>query len=80
MRSLTKGACVCMFEKQLCEMYPNGGKLDYWTAQLMWSEFIDDLCRRGRITLKQYESWTNPMKYGKPVIIRVKRNVPALSL
>ena len=25
-----------------------------------WSIFTDDLCKDGFITLKQYETWTNP--------------------
>ena len=71
---------VSEFKNTLCQMYPEGGTLDYWTAQLMWTEFIDDLCRRGIISDKQFANWTNPMKYGRPVRIRVKRDVPALRL
>lgn len=25
-----------------------------------WNDFTDSLCKEGRITLKQYESWTHP--------------------
>ena len=25
-----------------------------------WSYFTDDLCREGYITMKKYESWSNP--------------------
>lgn len=25
-----------------------------------WNNFTDDLCKSGKITLKQYENWTNP--------------------
>ena len=75
---MNKAWCVDGFQRMLCEMYPEGGRLDYWTAQLMWIEYIDGLCRQGKITQEQFGSWTNPMKYGKPVRIRVRRDVPAL--
>ncbi len=74
---MNKAWCVDKFQEILCDMYPNGGVLDYWTAQLMWTEYIDDLCRQGKITQDQFNNWTNPMKYGKPVKIRVRRDVPA---
>jgi len=75
-----KSWAVSEFEDMLCRMYPEGETLDYWTAQLMWTEFIDDLCKRGIISDKQFASWGNPMKYGKPVRIRVRRDVHSLKL
>lgn len=78
-RPISKSLAVSEFQDMLCRMYPEGGTLDYWTAQLMWTEFIDDLCKQGKITQEQFASWTNPMKYGKPVRVRVRRDVPALS-
>lgn len=26
----------------------------------MWNNFTDELCRSGQITLRQYETWSNP--------------------
>lgn len=46
------------------------GIFDYWRAQLDWSYYTDILCRCGEITLKQYETWSTPFKYGKKVRFR----------
>lgn len=40
-------------------------KVDYWRAFEAWSTFIDGLCKEGRITQKQYETWETPFPYGK---------------
>ena len=42
-------------------------KVDYWQAQLAWTEYVDGLCRRGEITEKQYNTWETPFPYGKPL-------------
>lgn len=40
-------------------------RVDYWTGQLAWSEYVDGLCKEGRITQKQYSNWATPFPYGK---------------
>lgn len=38
--------------------------VDYWTAQLAWSAYVDGLCKDGVITQKQYDTWATPFPYG----------------
>ena len=45
--------------------FRKGSGIDYWTAQLAWSTWVDMLCKDGEITLKQYSNWPTPFKYGK---------------
>lgn len=40
-------------------------EVDYWTAQLAWSAFVDSLCKEGVVTQKQWETWETPFPYGK---------------
>ena len=47
----------------------NNGEYDYWTIQLMWTEFVDELCKGGRITQKQFDNWSTPFEYGKHVVV-----------
>lgn len=60
---MTKEQAVREFKESHEDLYIR--KVDYWTAQLAWSCYMDNLCRDGWITLKQYETWGNPFKYGK---------------
>lgn len=53
----------------------NNGEYDYWTIQLMWTEFVDDLCKSGEITQKQFDNWSTPFEYGKHVVVYDKRVV-----
>lgn len=39
---------------------PSGGWSDYWAMQQDWEMFKDGLCRDGRITQRQADSWGNP--------------------
>ena len=45
-------------------------QVDYWTAQLTWSEYVDGLCKDGQITQKQYDTWETPFTYGKHLNVR----------
>ncbi len=36
------------------------GEKDKIALAEAWNDYTDALCKDGRITLKQYESWTNP--------------------
>ena len=47
----------------------NLGEYDYWTVQLMWSEYTDGLCRNGEITTTQFSKWLTPFPYGKRVVV-----------
>lgn len=40
--------------------YESGGTPDYLARTQAWIQFTDDLHRHGRITNKQFESWTVP--------------------
>lgn len=31
----------------------------------MWSYFTDSLCKDGRITDRQFSTWSTPFEYGK---------------
>lgn len=39
---------------------PSGGWSDYWAMQQDWEFYKDSLCRDGRITQRQADSWGNP--------------------
>lgn len=60
---MTKEQAVREFKDYYADLYIR--KVDYWTAQLAWSEYVDNLCRCGRITQRQYDTWSNPFTYGK---------------
>ena len=51
------------FEIIYIHLYLN--KVDYWKAQEAWASFIDGLCKDGKITQKQYDTWQTPFPYGK---------------
>ena len=61
--NVTKEEAVREFKTFYAHLYIN--KVDYWEAQQQWSFFTDSLCREGRITLKQYQSWSTPFPEGK---------------
>ena len=42
-----------------------GSGIDYWTAWECWDYWTDALCKSGEITLKQWNNWPTPFKYGK---------------
>lgn len=42
-------------------------RVDYWTGQLAWATYVDELCKDGQITQKQYDTWATPFPYGKPL-------------
>lgn len=55
--------------KEFEEYYLENREYDYWTVQLMWSEYVDSLCKSGKITQKQYDNWLCPYAYGKHVVV-----------
>lgn len=40
--------------------YERDGKPDRVARAEAWNNYTDELCKQGNITLKQYESWSNP--------------------
>lgn len=36
--------------------------IDHVARAETWGNFTDALCKTGRITLKQYETWTSPFR------------------
>lgn len=51
------------FQSQFITLYLN--EVDYWQAEQVWTAWVDGLCKEGRITQKQYNTWEPPFKYGK---------------
>ena len=43
---------------------------DYCYKQLMWSCYVDSLCKCGEITNKQFSNWGTPKCCNKGVIIK----------
>lgn len=60
---MTKKEAIKQFEEIYLDLYIR--EVDYWTAQLTWTEFVDNLNRNGEITDKQRDNWTTPFPYGK---------------
>ena len=51
------------------------GVYDYWTIQFMWATYVDDLCKRGKISQRQYDEWETPFEEGKHVYVYQKQVV-----
>ena len=60
---MNKAKAVNLFEQEYKDLYIK--QVDYWTAQLAWTEFVDNLCRRGEISQYQFDHWETPFPYGK---------------
>lgn len=60
---MTKNEALDMFKKDLwpgiksAHGYSDADKVAIREA---WNDFTDSLCKGRNITMKQYESWTNP--------------------
>ena len=58
----TKAAALQQFRynwKVITKQHPRLKNDTVWKRE-EWSYFTDSLCKEGYITLKQYESWSNP--------------------
>ena len=44
--------------------YEADGVRDWPARREAWNNFTDALCKEGRITSKQYDSWTSPRECG----------------
>lgn len=56
MRSTTKAQAMDQFRYN----WMASGSTDKVAKREAWGIFTDELCREGYITLKKYESWSNP--------------------
>lgn len=68
---MTKAEAVRQFKESL---YPNK-RFDYWTAQQMWAEWTDFLCKEGHITQHQYDTWETPFPYGSHVTVTSQKTL-----
>lgn len=62
---MTKEQAIRDFKREYADLYIK--KVDYWTAQLAWSIYVDGLCKDGQITQRQCDNWSTPFPYGKPL-------------
>lgn len=60
---MTYAEAVKEFRNIYADLYEKG--VDYWSAQFVWSNYTDTLCKDGRITQRQYDNWKTPFAYGK---------------
>lgn len=58
-RTLTKQHALKIFKEGL-QGEEFWRKLDSIAKRESWNNYTDSLCRSGSISLKQYESWSNP--------------------
>jgi hypothetical protein len=54
---MTKKQALQMFTEYIAPSIPKG---DTIARRCAWNDFTDSLCKDNEITLRQYESWTNP--------------------
>lgn len=62
---MTKAEAVREFKRNYRKLYID--RVDYWTAHLAWSEYVDSLNKDKQITDKQASNWSTPFPYGKPL-------------
>ena len=61
MRTITKAQALEQFRYNWkCDTKGTKTATDSIAKRLAWSYFTDALCREGYITMKKYESWSNP--------------------
>jgi len=54
---MTKKEALAEFREDVLPSVPKGDKV--WLCEA-WNNFTDFLCKDGRITQKQYDTWVNP--------------------
>ena len=57
MKKLTKKETEILFKE---EILPFVDKKDKPALRQAWNDYTDFLCRNGEITMRQYETWTQP--------------------
>lgn len=59
---MTKAEAVLYFKENILPdiKKQEGKRVDEPMRSQAWNDYTDGLCKDRRITLKQYESWTNP--------------------
>ena len=62
---MTKQQAVKIFKDEILPAikarYEQDGIIDKPARREAWHNFTDMLCKDGQITLKQYETWDNPV-------------------
>jgi len=60
-KTMTKAMAVKSFKKEIRPgVIKRYGLKDKAAMRLAWGMYIDGLCRSELVTMKQYETWTNP--------------------
>ena len=64
---MTKAEAVADFRETILPYVRQGqnGTIDKQARLDAFGNYTDLLCRAGKITLKQYETWTNPFEWRK---------------
>lgn len=61
---LTKQEVLHIFRSEVLpairQRFEQDGTVDADARRQAWNDYTDQLCREGRITMHQYESWSNP--------------------
>lgn len=65
---MTKKEAVKIFRETYADLYEK--EVDYWTAEVCWTNFTDMLCKNGDITQKQYDTWETPFPYGRRLSVK----------
>lgn len=45
---------------EIRKRYEKDGRIDHPARREEWNNYTDSLCKDGKITLHQYETWSNP--------------------
>lgn len=58
---MTKNTAVADFRAFILPgVIAHYSKTDIVAIRTAWNDWTDSLCKSGQITLRQYETWTNP--------------------
>ena len=63
---MTYEQAVRQFQEIYKDLYIK--RVDYWTGQLAWSDYVDNLNRDMVITDRQRNRWETPFRYGKHLV------------
>lgn len=61
---MTKREAVAEYKREILPavkaQYERDGRIDGPARAEAWNNWTDALCKDGRITMRQYETWTHP--------------------
>lgn len=57
---MTKATALKIFREMVREVYDREQRKDVPMLREAWNNYTDSLCKDGRITPRQYDTWTNP--------------------